>query len=304
MPSVSQKTKGIFYILVAAFGFSLMSTFVKLAGDLPAIQKAFFRNFIALLFILIFMLKEHISFKPEKGNLPALFGRCFCGTVGLLCNFYAIGKLNLSDANMLNKLSPFFAILFSVILLKEKPTLVQVIGVLMAFAGSLCIIKPGFENPALIPAIAGAIGGMGAGAAYTFVRKLGGRHENSKRIVFYFSAFSCLVCLPFLLFSYAPMTGKQFLFLVLAGAFACRRTAGYHPSLPLRPCKGNFRLRLHPGHLCRRFGLLYFLETFPIGSAFWDISSSAAQALPCFSIITASLPAADKPAQKAAANGF
>ena len=75
MPSVSQKTKGIFYILVAAFGFSLMSTFVKLAGDLPAIQKAFFRNFIALLFILIFMLKEHISFKPEKGNLPALFGR-------------------------------------------------------------------------------------------------------------------------------------------------------------------------------------------------------------------------------------
>ena len=70
MPSVSQKTKGIFYILVAAFGFSLMSTFVKLAGDLPAIQKAFFRNFIALLFILIFMLKEHISFKPEKATSP------------------------------------------------------------------------------------------------------------------------------------------------------------------------------------------------------------------------------------------
>ncbi len=237
MPSVSQKTKGICYILVAAFGFSLMSTFVKLAGDLPAIQKAFFRNFIALLFILIFMLKEHISFKPEKGNLPALFGRCFCGTVGLLCNFYAIGKLNLSDANMLNKLSPFFAILFSVILLKEKPTLVQVIGVLMAFAGSLCIIKPGFENPALIPAIAGAIGGMGAGAAYTFVRKLGGRHENSKRIVFYFSAFSCLVCLPFLLFSYAPMTGKQFLFLVLAGAFACVGQLGITQAYLCAPAK-------------------------------------------------------------------
>ena len=64
MPSVSQKTKGIFYILVAAFGFSLMSTFVKLAGDLPAIQKAFFRNFIALLFILIFMLN------PKKATSP------------------------------------------------------------------------------------------------------------------------------------------------------------------------------------------------------------------------------------------
>ena len=134
-------------------------------------------------------------------------------------------------------MSPFFAILFSVILLKEKPTLVQVIGVLMAFAGSLCIIKPGFENPALIPAIAGAIGGMGAGAAYTFVRKLGGRHENSKRIVFYFSAFSCLVCLPFLLFSYAPMTGKQLLFLVLAGAFACVGQLGITQAYLCAPAK-------------------------------------------------------------------
>ena len=40
--------------------------------------------------------------------------------MGLLCNFYALGKLNLSDANMLNKLSPFFAIIFS-ILQESKP---------------------------------------------------------------------------------------------------------------------------------------------------------------------------------------
>ena len=85
--------------------------------------------------------------------------------------------------------------------------------------------------------IAGAIGGMGAGAAYTFVRKLGGRHENSKRIVFYFSAFSCLVCLPFLLFSYAPMTGKQFLFLVLAGAFACVGQLGITQAYLCAPAK-------------------------------------------------------------------
>lgn len=237
MPSISAKTKGILYILAAAFGFSLMSTFVKLAGDLPAFQKAFFRNFIALIFMTVAMIRNKIPLRPEKGNIPALFGRCFCGTLGLLCNFYAIGELNLSDANMLNKLSPFFAIVFSIFLLKETPSFVQVLGVLVAFAGSVCIIKPSFDNPAAIPAIAGALGGMGAGAAYTFVRKLGARNENPTRIIFYFSAFSCLLCLPFLIFSYQHMSPLQLLYLILAGTFACVGQLGITKAYLCAPAK-------------------------------------------------------------------
>ena len=168
MQKLSQKTQGIVYVLIAAFGFSLMSMFIKLAGDLPSFEKAFFRNFVALIFITILMLRSRTSFRPERRNLPALFGRCFFGTLGLLCNFYAIGKLNLPDANMLNKLSPFFAILFSIFLLREKPNLVQILGVLVAFGGSVCIIKPSFDNPQMLPALAGVLGGLGAGAAYTF----------------------------------------------------------------------------------------------------------------------------------------
>ena len=160
MQKLSQKTQGIVYVLIAAFGFSLMSMFVKLAGDLPAFEKAFFRNFVALIFIVILMLRSRTSFRPERRNLPALFGRCFFGTLGLLCNFYAIGRLNLPDANMLNKLSPFFAILFSIFLLREKPNLVQVLGVLVAFFGSVCIIKPSFDNPQMLPALAGVLGGL------------------------------------------------------------------------------------------------------------------------------------------------
>lgn len=221
MPKIGQKTKGIIYIVVAAFGFSVMSLFVKLAGDLPAFQKAFFRNFIALIFITVMMLRENIGFAPKKENIPGLLGRSLCGTLGLLCNFYALGTLNLSDANMLNKLSPFFAIIFSIFLLREKPTAAQVLGVAVAFGGSLLIIKPGFADAQLIPALAGVLGGLGAGAAYTFVRKLGKKGENSKRIVFYFSAFSCLFCLPFLIVRYKSMTFLQTLYLIFAGTFAC-----------------------------------------------------------------------------------
>lgn len=221
MAKISQKSKGILYIMAAALGFAMMSLFVKLAGDLPAFQKAFFRNFVALIFIFIMMLREKVSFIPPKEHIPDLLGRSFFGTMGLLCNFYALGRLNLSDANMLNKLSPFFAIIFSIFLLKEKPKFAQIIGVAVAFVGSLFIIKPGFDNPQVLPAVAGLLGGMGAGIAYTFVRRLGQKQENSRRIVFFFSAFSCILCLPFLIFEYERMSGLQLIYLILAGTFAC-----------------------------------------------------------------------------------
>ena len=221
MAKISQKSKGILYIMAAAFGFAMMSLFVKLAGDLPAFQKAFFRNFVSLIFIFIMMLREKVSFIPPKEHIPDLLGRSFFGTMGLLCNFYALGRLNLSDANMLNKLSPFFAIIFSIFLLKERPKFAQIIGVAVAFVGSLFIIKPGFDNPQVLPAVAGLLGGMGAGIAYTFVRRLGQKQENSRRIVFFFSAFSCILCLPFLIFEYERMSGLQLIYLILAGTFAC-----------------------------------------------------------------------------------
>ena len=141
--------------------------------------------------------------------------------MGLLLNFYAIDRLALADANMLNKLSPFFAILFSAWLLREKPNGVQLGAVGVAFLGSLCIMKPGFQDTPFLPALAGFFGGMGAGIAYTFVRKLGIQGEDSRRIVLIFSAFSCALCLPGIVFFHAPMSLQQLGFLMLAGLCGC-----------------------------------------------------------------------------------
>ena len=46
---LKDKHLGIIYIIFSAFCFSLMNMFVQLAGDVPFIQKSFFRNFVALL---------------------------------------------------------------------------------------------------------------------------------------------------------------------------------------------------------------------------------------------------------------
>lgn len=217
---MKSRYKGIVFIVCSAFCFALMNLFVRLSGDLPSIQKSFFRNLVAFFFALILMKRDHVGFSGKKENLWQLILRSTFGTIGILCNFYAVDHLVLADASMLNKMSPFFAILFSFLILKEKVKPAQAVIVAGAFAGSLFIIKPSPLNMDLVPALIGLLGGMSAGAAYTFVRSLGIRGEKGPFIVCFFSGFSCLVTLPYLLVRFHGMTWAQLGFLLLAGLAA------------------------------------------------------------------------------------
>ena len=210
---MSQKNKGIVLIICSAFCFALMNMMVRFAGDLPSIEKSFFRNFVAVFFALIALRRSHTPIKVPKGALKPLLLRSIFGTMGILCNYYAIDHLVLADASILNKLSPFFAILFSLILLKEKIHPFAAACVITAFIGSLFIIKPGLGMfTTSLPAFIGLLGGLGAGIAYTYVRILG-THG-------FFSAFSCLVTLPYLIFAFHPMSLYQLGCLLLAGLSA------------------------------------------------------------------------------------
>lgn len=216
---MNNRRQGILYIIMAGFFFALMTFFVRLSGDLPTMEKAFFRNAVAALIAFGTLVKSREKFVLKKENIPDLFMRSLCGTIGLICNFYAIDKLNIADANILNKLSPFFAILMSYFILKEKANKVEWLSVLVAFVGALFVVKPSF-NMQFIYAMIGVCGGLGAGIAYTFVRKLGKKGERGPVIVLCFSVFSCVVTLPFLIFQFQPMSVQQFIFLLLAGAAA------------------------------------------------------------------------------------
>jgi len=216
----NSKIRGIIFILLAALGFSLMTFFVRLSGDLPTMQKAFFRNFVALFVASFALIKNKQKFWVEKGNRFDLFMRCAFGTAGLIANFYAVDRLGIADANMLNKLSPFFAIILSIFILKEIPSKFDILTTIVAFVGALFIIRPTGSFTAVLPALVGLFGGFGAGCAYTFVRKLGKKGVHTPIIVFAFSLFSSLVTIPFLVLDYHPMTLNQVLCLIMAGVSA------------------------------------------------------------------------------------
>lgn len=219
--NISPKHRGIFFILMSAFCFACMNVCVRLSGDIPTIQKSFFRNAVAFVVAIVVLLRDKGGFRPTSSkNWPLFLARSIFGTIGLLANFYAVDHLMLSDASMLNKLSPFFAVIASYFLLKEKISPTQFFTLIGAFVGALFIIKPTLTNMDLIPSLVGLLGGLCAGVAYTMVRKLGQKGERGPLIVFVFSGFSCLVALPFLLFDFHPMTWQQLLFLLGAGLFA------------------------------------------------------------------------------------
>lgn len=234
---MSQRQKGILCIILSSFSFAMMNLFVHMAGELPSIQKSFFRNFIAMLFALAILLKEKPVVSLDKESKRYLIYRSVFGTIGIVCNFYAVDHMLLSDASLLNKMSPFFSVLFAILFLKEKINLFQLFSIIFAFIGALFVIKPTGINLNTLPALVGLFGGICAGAAYTFVRAMGQRGVQGPVIVFFFSAFSCLVTLPYLVFQFHPMSLYQTVMLLLTGLAATGGQFGITAAYCCAPAK-------------------------------------------------------------------
>ena len=122
-----------------------------------------------------------------------------------------------ADAAMLNKLSPFFILIFSIFMLGERVKPFQLFCIILAFIGVLFIVKPGLVGMQLAPALIGILSGMSAGFAYTCVRKLGLLGVPGPWIVLCFSAFSCLAMVPLMIADFVSIPGKSLAFLLLAG---------------------------------------------------------------------------------------
>lgn len=225
MKAISNTSKGIFFIICSAFFFALMAVFVKLAGDIHFIQKAFFRNAVAFIIALIGTLRDvrhngHKAIAIPKGAMLYLFLRAIAGSVGVFGNFYAIDRILLADAAILNKMAPFFTIIFCYIILREKIKPIPLVCIIIAFFGSILIVKPSFNFTQMIPTLAAFMGGVGAGLAYASIRKLSYLKCNGKIIILFFSAFSMMLSVPYLITSFNPMTLHQTLMLLCAGACA------------------------------------------------------------------------------------
>jgi len=235
------KAKGIAAIVASALGFALMAALVRLADDygepLSAFQKSFFRNLVAFAVAAAVYWRRKPQTPPpgppayalratedkpagKRTTTLLLVARAAFGTLGIFANFYALSHIPIATGQMLNKTAPFFTVAFAWAFLGERTLPRQAAALAVAFAGAVLVVKPGFAGAEAFPLAVGLLGGAAAGAAYACVRALRRRGADPAYIILYFSVFSCLAAVPFMLPGLKPMTFAQVAVLLGAGGAA------------------------------------------------------------------------------------
>jgi drug/metabolite transporter (DMT)-like permease len=258
--------RAIAFMVASGLCFALMGATVKLSGDLPLATKVFFRNLVTLGITGAIAVRQRENPFARTPNWARLLLRSAFGLVGVFLYFLALGEMNLADASLLNKTSPFFVTGFAVLILREKLHSRVVPALVAAFVGAMLIIKPGFDASAL-PALAGLGSGMCAGMAYTLVRSMKGR-ESPNRIILTFSLVSTAATLPLLLLDPPRPDAMQWWALIGTGVFAAGGQYGL-----------TFAYHHAPAGRISIFTYLHVLFALIVGAALWgerpDLASIA-----------------------------
>lgn len=168
--TIPHRYKGIFYMLLAALGFSLMGGSAKLLkGSFNAGQLVFFRNLVgAIALTASFLTRPPVN---RGGKLHLLLFRGIMGTVALYTLLYCLLHLPLSTAMTYNLTSAIFIALFSFLLFKEYHGPAVVLAVIIGFAGMLLVYRPNMHYPWYYHAV-DLLSGIVSAIAYITLGKL------------------------------------------------------------------------------------------------------------------------------------
>lgn len=212
---------GLRYMVVAAFFFSLMSLFVKLAGQrLPAVEIVFFRSAVMLVISTILVRRAGIPMWGVNRRILALRGVLgFCALLGF---FYAVTKLPLADVTVLHFTNPVFTAVLASLLLSESMSAREIGGLALSLIGVAFVARPSFlfgqwagDLDLSVVAIA-LVASLFSAGAYTTIRKLRNT-EHLFVIVFYFSLVSAIASVPLTLKSFMWPTPAEWGLLLSIG---------------------------------------------------------------------------------------
>lgn len=192
------------WMLLAALGFSTMAVYVKhFAGRIPQFQLVFARSAVNLAVVAALMAWRGEGFLPERK--PLLLFRGLAGFTSLSLGFYAIQRLPLALATLLNWTAPLWVIVFSALLLGERTPRRALGWIALAFLGLLMVASPGATSPGeglaarllnagvpLLALLAGLCAAAAGGLAYIAVRAATAR-VGVNVIVFYFTLVSAVL---------------------------------------------------------------------------------------------------------------
>jgi len=183
----SEKLKGAALMVTACVFFCVMASLVKLVLHVDAFKIGLWRFVIGMGLLGTAAMFAKIQLKFHNWRL--LFVRGLLGGAGIVIMYFAIVKLGMSKGIVLVSTYPIFAYIFSIVLLKERPSVMSALLIVAAFTG-ICLVAGGnsditniFESFGLYEMLAVSVGVMG-GLCIVTIRKL---HETDSSYAIYFS---------------------------------------------------------------------------------------------------------------------
>jgi drug/metabolite transporter (DMT)-like permease len=187
-------------MVAAAFFFSLMSLFVKLAGRrLPVSEIVLFRSLVMVAISGVMVWRAGVYPWGVRKRLLILRGVVgFCALFGF---FFAVTRLPLADVTVIHFTNPVYTAVLATVLLGETMRRNEIAGLVLSIAGVVLVVRPTF----LFGSLAGDLDLFAVGVAllvsvlsacaYVTIRKLR-ETEHYLVIVLYFAMVSVVAAVP------------------------------------------------------------------------------------------------------------
>ena len=220
--------KGIVLKLISAIFFAVMSALVRYLGaSYPIGEVVFFRSAFAIVpVVVVYAWRGELAAAVRTERPLGQAGRGAISIVGMFCNFGALARLPLVEANAISFTSPLISVALAALVLKERVRIYRWSAVTIGFLGVLVVLSPHLSGDELTIVLASAT--SLAGVAYALAgsvcnagtmiqtRRLT-QSETTSSIVFYFSLICALAGLATWPFGWIKPTGAEFAALVGTG---------------------------------------------------------------------------------------
>jgi len=176
---------------------------------------------LALVFATLLALRagaRMVLFRPR-----ILWLRSIAGTVSLLCTFYALPRLPISDVLTLTNMFPIWVALLSWPLAGERPTKDAWVAIFVGIVGVVLVAQPHFAQSRPLPALIALTASFSTSIAMLGLHRL--REVDPRAIVAHFSGVSFVACLALMLLDPADSWGTSHFetptLLMLGGVGVC-----------------------------------------------------------------------------------
>lgn len=209
------RPSAVLYMIIAGVCFAFVHAGVKFIPQIPSHEIVVARSLVSLIMTWFALKAAKIS--PWGQNRPMLVFRGVAGTGALVLYFYTLQKMPLATAVTIQYLHPILTVILASFFLRERATIGQWFCFAASFAGVLMV--RGFEGGvAPLDVAIGIASALFSAVAYNLIRAL--RNEDHALVVmFYLPLVSFITVVPWTYFHFVMPQGREWLILVLIGAF-------------------------------------------------------------------------------------